>query len=169
MPTATDDVLAAVDRLTVLAHHHDALRDLAVLTGALAAAMPPDCIIGPAEVRQLAGGVTHRTFKLWREGQNLAGRGPFPTPVQGPDCPGRLHGARRRSVERTQLPRTLRRHERHLAQQIRDHAAVPRADRRVMGTTPARRPRQRVTRTQATRRVQSAGREVIPHALYSSV
>jgi hypothetical protein len=87
---ATDDVLAAVDRLTVLAHHHDArhsdripaLGDLAVLTGALAAAMPPDCIIGPAEVRQLAGGVTHRTFKLWREGQNLAGRGPFPTPVR---------------------------------------------------------------------------------------
>jgi hypothetical protein len=79
---ATDDVLAAVDRLTVLAHHHDALGDLAVLTGALAAAMPPDCIIGPAEVRQLAGGVTHRTFKLWREGQNLAGRGAFPTPVR---------------------------------------------------------------------------------------
>jgi hypothetical protein len=52
---ATDDVLAAVDRLTVLAHHHEALGDLAVLTGALAAAMPPDCIIGPAEVRQLAG------------------------------------------------------------------------------------------------------------------
>jgi hypothetical protein len=76
MPAATDDVLAAVDRLTVLAHHHDALGDLAVLTGALAAAMPPDCIIGPAEVRALAGGVTHRTFKLWREGQNLAGRGP---------------------------------------------------------------------------------------------
>jgi hypothetical protein len=78
MLAATDDVLAAVDRLTVLAHHHDALGDLAVLTGALAAAMPPDCIIGPAEVRQLAGGVTHRTFKLWREGQNLAGRGPVP-------------------------------------------------------------------------------------------
>jgi hypothetical protein len=79
---ATDDVLASVDRLTVLAHHHDALGDLAVLTGALAAAMPPDCIIGPAEVRALAGGVTHRTFKLWREGQNLAGRGPFPEPVR---------------------------------------------------------------------------------------
>jgi hypothetical protein len=82
MLAPTDDVLAAVDRLTVLAHHHDALGDLAVLTGALAAAMPPDCIIGPAEVRQLAGGVTHRTFKLWREGQNLAGRGPFPEPVR---------------------------------------------------------------------------------------
>lgn len=80
--SATDEVLQAVDRLTVLAHHHGALGDLAVLTGALAAALPADCLVGPAEVRQLAGGVTHRTFKLWREGQNLSGRGPFPGPVR---------------------------------------------------------------------------------------
>jgi hypothetical protein len=95
---ATDDVLAAVDRLTVLAHHHDALGDLAVLTGALAAAMPPDCIIGPAEVRQLAGGVTHRTFKLWREGQNLAGRGPFPTPVRELEIVGQAGRVRERRL-----------------------------------------------------------------------
>lgn len=45
-------------------------------------AIPVQDILGPAEVRQLAGGVTARSLKLWREGTNLSGRGPFPAPFR---------------------------------------------------------------------------------------
>jgi hypothetical protein len=39
-------------------------------------------IIGPGEIRDLAGGVTRATFKLWRDGKSLAGAGPFPQPIR---------------------------------------------------------------------------------------
>lgn len=39
-------------------------------------------IIGPGEVRTLAGGITRETFKRWRDGRNLAGAGAFPDPLK---------------------------------------------------------------------------------------
>jgi hypothetical protein len=39
-------------------------------------------IIGPGEIRQLAGGVTRATMKHWREGRNTRGAGTFPAPFK---------------------------------------------------------------------------------------
>jgi hypothetical protein len=42
----------------------------------------PADIIGPGEIRQLAGGVTRATMKHWREGRNTRGAGTFPAPFK---------------------------------------------------------------------------------------
>jgi hypothetical protein len=42
----------------------------------------PADIIGPGEIRVLAGGVTRATMKNWREGRNVRGAGAFPAPFK---------------------------------------------------------------------------------------
>lgn len=44
--------------------------------------IPVKCIVSGPEVRAMAGGVTHRTLQLWRQGLNLRGAGPFPEPIK---------------------------------------------------------------------------------------
>jgi hypothetical protein len=51
----------------------------APITGDL---IDPVDIIGPGEIRHLAGGVTRATMKHWREGRNTRGAGTFPQPFK---------------------------------------------------------------------------------------
>jgi hypothetical protein len=49
-------------------------------------AIAVDDIISRAEIRALAGGVTHRTLSEWRAGRNLKTAGPFPEPIRELEC-----------------------------------------------------------------------------------
>jgi hypothetical protein len=49
-------------------------------------AIAVDDIISRAEIRQLAGGITHRTLQQWRAGRNLKTTGPFPDPIRELEC-----------------------------------------------------------------------------------
>jgi hypothetical protein len=48
--------------------------------------IPVQDIISRAEIRHLAGGVTHRTLSEWRAGRNLKSAGPFPEPIRALEC-----------------------------------------------------------------------------------
>jgi hypothetical protein len=71
--------------LLVPADHSGCLNGV-IIVSATEVAVCPVCHVphsqigGRAEARAICG-VTFRAFSLWREGRNLAGRGPFPTPI----------------------------------------------------------------------------------------